>query len=85
MGARGDQKQVREAKKANLTQKKKFKDRNSIGKTRKKVGSVGRYTTRTQAVKKLQARTHHPHTAAVRHAGGRRAALSQRASGAHGR
>ena len=58
MGARGEKKELRDAKKANLKgAKKKFKDRNSIGKTRKKVGSAGRYTTRTQAVKKLQART----------------------------
>eukprot|EP00316_Scyphosphaera_apsteinii_P019867 CAMPEP_0119336936 /NCGR_PEP_ID=MMETSP1333-20130426/92938_1 /TAXON_ID=418940 /ORGANISM="Scyphosphaera apsteinii, Strain RCC1455" /LENGTH=665 /DNA_ID=CAMNT_0007347873 /DNA_START=90 /DNA_END=2087 /DNA_ORIENTATION=+ len=41
-------------RKANIKQKKKFKDRNSIGITKKNVGSAGRYTTRTQAVKKLQ-------------------------------
>ena len=54
MGAHGDKKALRDEKKANIKDKKKFKDRNSIGKTKKKVGSAGRYTTRTQAIKKLQ-------------------------------
>ena len=34
--------------------RKKYKNKNSIGKTRKKIGSAGRYITRTQAVGKLQ-------------------------------
>ena len=58
MGAHGDKKEMRDQKKANIRKgdKKKFKDRNSIGKVKKKIGSAGKYTTRTQAVKKLQAR-----------------------------
>ena len=65
MGAHGDAMEARNARKANVKKgdKKKFKDRNSIGKTKKKVGSAGKYTTRTQAVKKLQARTAQPHAA----------------------
>ena len=56
MGAHGDAMAKRQEKKDNVKKgdKKKFKDRNSIGKTKKKVGSAGKYTTRTQAVKKLQ-------------------------------
>ena len=56
MGAHGDAIAKRNEKKDNVKkgEKKKFKDRNSIGKTKKKVGSAGKYTTRTQAVKKLQ-------------------------------
>ena len=56
MGARGDAIAKRKEKKDNVKkgEKKKFKDRNSIGKVKKKVGSAGKYTTRTQAVKKLQ-------------------------------
>ena len=56
MGAHGDAIAKRKEKKDNVKkgEKKKFKDRNSIGKVKKKVGSAGKYTTRTQAVKKLQ-------------------------------
>ena len=54
MAKAGEAAKARAARRANIKQKKKFKNRNSIGKTRKNVGSAARYITRTQAVKKLQ-------------------------------
>lgn len=56
MAKAGDAAKARKDRKDNVKkgQKKKFKNRNSIGVTKKKVGSAGRYVTRTQAVKKLQ-------------------------------
>ena len=53
MGKAAGQKERKDARRA-IKNKKKFKNRNSIGKARKKVGSAGRYMTRTAAVSKLQ-------------------------------
>ena len=53
MGKASAHRAKEQAKKA-IKDKKKFKNKNSIGKTKKKVGSAGRYITRTTAVNKLQ-------------------------------
>jgi len=53
MGKAAGHKAKLDAKRA-IKNKKKFKNRNSIGKAKKKVGSAGRYMTRTMAVSKLQ-------------------------------
>jgi len=57
MGKSGEQRDKKESKRA-IKDKKKFKNRNSFGKAKKKNGSVGRYMTRTQAVNHLQAHYH---------------------------
>eukprot|EP00325_Prymnesiales_sp_UTEX-LB-985_P007711 CAMPEP_0174711800 /NCGR_PEP_ID=MMETSP1094-20130205/13007_1 /TAXON_ID=156173 /ORGANISM="Chrysochromulina brevifilum, Strain UTEX LB 985" /LENGTH=724 /DNA_ID=CAMNT_0015910789 /DNA_START=66 /DNA_END=2245 /DNA_ORIENTATION=+ len=53
MGKAAGQKERKDARRA-IKNKKKFQNKNSIGKTKKKVGSAGRYMTRTTAVSKLQ-------------------------------
>ena len=53
MGKAAGHKAKEDAKRA-IKDKKKFKNKNSIGKTKKKVGSAGRFITRTAAVNKLQ-------------------------------
>ena len=54
MGRAAGHKAKQDAKRA-IKDKKKFKSRNSIGKAKnKKVGSAGRFMTRTMAVSKLQ-------------------------------
>uniref|UniRef100_A0A7S4BWV3 Pescadillo homolog n=1 Tax=Chrysotila carterae TaxID=13221 RepID=A0A7S4BWV3_CHRCT len=54
MAKAGEAAKARADRKAHIKQKKKFKNRNAIGKARKNVGSAAKYITRTQAVKKLQ-------------------------------
>eukprot|EP00315_Gephyrocapsa_oceanica_P039891 CAMPEP_0185480832 /NCGR_PEP_ID=MMETSP1366-20130426/6579_1 /TAXON_ID=38817 /ORGANISM="Gephyrocapsa oceanica, Strain RCC1303" /LENGTH=322 /DNA_ID=CAMNT_0028088451 /DNA_START=22 /DNA_END=986 /DNA_ORIENTATION=+ len=54
MAKAGEAAKARAEKRSNVKQKKKFENKNSIGKTRRKVGSEARYMTRTAAVKKLQ-------------------------------
>jgi len=54
MAKAGEAAKARTERKANIKQKKKFSNKNSIGKTRRNVGSEARYVTRTGAVKKLQ-------------------------------
>ena len=56
MARAGEAAKARKDRKENVKkgQKKKFKNRNSIGAAKKKTGSAGRYLTRTQSVKKLQ-------------------------------
>jgi len=53
MGKAGLARERRDAKRASKN-KKKFANKNSLGKMKKKVGSAGRYMTRTMAVSKLQ-------------------------------
>lgn len=53
MGKAGQAQAKVDAKRA-IKNKKKFKNRNSIGKAKKKTGSAGRFITRTMAVNKLQ-------------------------------
>lgn len=60
MAKAGEAAKARAEKRSNVKQKKKFENKNSIGKTRRKVGSEARYMTRTAAVKKLQARAARP-------------------------
>jgi len=59
MAKAGEAAKARTERKANIKQKKKFSNKNSIGKARKKIGSEARYITRTGAVKKLQVRMAH--------------------------
>ncbi|KAL1521139.1 hypothetical protein AB1Y20_022693 [Prymnesium parvum] len=53
MGKNATHREKKDAKRA-IKDKKKFKNKNSIGKAKKKTGSAGRYITRTQAVNRLQ-------------------------------
>ena len=53
MGRAGTHKEKKDTKRQ-IKDKRKFKNRNSIGKAKKKVGSEGRYTTRTMAIRRLQ-------------------------------
>ena len=53
MGKNAHHKEKQDAKRA-IKNKKKFKNRNSIGKAKQKTGSAGRFMTRTTAVAKLQ-------------------------------
>ena len=53
MGRAGTHKEKKDTKRQ-IKDKRKFKNRNSIGKAKKKVGSQGRYTTRTMAIRRLQ-------------------------------
>lgn len=60
MAKAGEAAKARSERKANIKQKRKFSNKNSIGKTRRNVGSEARYVTRTGAVKKLQVRLPSP-------------------------
>ena len=53
MGKAGQHDQKKNEKRS-IKNKNKFKNRNSIGKTKAKTGSAGRFMTRTSAVAKLQ-------------------------------